>query len=141
MDDADTIDDNGRNCVKTSCNLSWTPPESVQVNTEDRASIIIVRGNEGHPLHNCFNRIAHTILTFAQGSSLIKYTICKTEDYCSWGLAGTVPGNTLTCRVDNLVAGTVVQFNVIASNGVGDSKPSDTSPMYYVIGQRVGVYY
>ena len=30
----------------------------------------------------------------------------------------------------------LVQFNVIASNGVGDSKPSDTSPMYYVIGER-----
>ena len=47
-----------------------------------------------------------------------------------------MPGTKLTCRVDNLVAGTVVQFNVIASNGVGDSKPSDTSPMYYVIGER-----
>ena len=46
-----------------------------------------------------------------------------------------MPGTKLTCRVDNLVAGTVVQFNVIASNGVGDSKPSDTSPMYYVIGE------
>ena len=32
------------------------------------------------------------------------------------------------------MAGTVVQFNVIATNGVGDSKPSDTSSMYYVIG-------
>ena len=77
-----------------------------------------------------------SLLKFLQGSGLSKYTVCKTEDYCSWGLAGTVPGNKLTCRVDNLVAGTVVQFNVIASNGVGDSKPSDTSPMYYVIGER-----
>ena len=76
-----------------------------------------------------------SLLIFIQGSGLSKYTVCKTEDYCSWGLAGTVPGNKLTCRVDNLVAGTVVQFNVIASNGVGDSKPSDTSPMYYVIGE------
>ena len=40
----------------------------------------------------------------------------------------------LSCRVEGLVAGTVVQFNVIATNGVGDSKPSDTSSMYYVIG-------
>ena len=40
----------------------------------------------------------------------------------------------MTCRVDSLVAGTVVQFNVIATNSVGDSKPSETSPMYYVIG-------
>ena len=72
---------------------------------------------------------------FAQGSGLSKYTICKTEDYCSWGLAGAVPGTKVTCRVDNLVAGTMVQFNVIASNGVGDSKPSDTSPMYHVIGE------
>ena len=79
--------------------------------------------------------IQYTLLIFAQGSGLSKYTICKTEDYCSWGLAGAVPGNKLTCKVDNLVAGTVVQFNVIASNGVGDSKPSDTSPMYYVIGK------
>ena len=31
VDDVDTIDDNGRNCVKTHCSLSWTPPESVQV--------------------------------------------------------------------------------------------------------------
>ena len=46
-----------------------------------------------------------------------------------------MPGNKLTCRVDNLVAGTVVQFNVIASNGVGDSKPSDTSALYYVVGK------
>ena len=37
--------------------------------------------------------------------------------------------------MDSLVAGTVVQFNVIASNGVGDSKPSDTSPMYFVVGK------
>ena len=36
--------------------------------------------------------------------------------------------------MEGLVAGTVVQFNVIATNGVGDSKPSDTSSMYYVIG-------
>ena len=42
----------------------------------------------------------------------------------------------MTCRVDSLVAGTVVQFNVIATNSVGDSKPSETSPMYYVIGDR-----
>ena len=42
----------------------------------------------------------------------------------------------VTCEVDNLVAGTVVQFNVLASNGVGESKPSDTSPMYHVIGER-----
>ena len=35
------------------------------------------------------------------------------------------------------MAGTVVQFNVIATNGVGDSKPSDTSPMYYVIGRNI----
>lgn len=46
-----------------------------------------------------------------------------------------MPGTKLTSRVDNLVAGTMVQFNVIASNGVGDSKPSDTSPMYHVIGE------
>ena len=41
------------------------------------------------------------------------------------------------CRMDSLVAGTVVQFNVIASNGVGDSKPSDTSPMYFVVGKII----
>ena len=83
--------------------------------------------------------LQYTLLIFAQGSGLSKYTICKTEDYCSWGLAGAVPGNKLTCKVDNLVAGTVVQFNVIASNGVGDSKPSDTSPMYYVIGKSENI--
>ena len=89
-----------------------------------------------------------------QGSLVTKYTICKTEDYCSWDVAGTVPGNKvgarykvyqarmhslcqMTCRVDSLVAGTVVQFNVIATNSVGDSKPSETSPMYYVIGDTL----
>ena len=45
----------------------------------------------------------------------------------------------MTCRVDSLVAGTVVQFNVIATNSVGDSKPSETSPMYYVIGDTLVV--
>ena len=40
-----------------------------------------------HLSHNVHN------ITFVQGSGLTKYTICKTEDYCSWGLAGTVPGN------------------------------------------------
>ena len=46
----------------------------------------------------------------------------------------------MTCRVDSLKAGTVVQFNVIATNSVGDSKPSETSPMYYVIGDSLQSY-
>ena len=43
--------------------------------------------------------------------------------------------NKLSCRLDNLLPGTVVQFNVIATNQVGDSKPSDTSALYYVVGK------
>ena len=45
-----------------------------------------------------------------------------------------VGGEVLSCRVECLVPGTVVQFYVIATNIVGDSKPSETSPLYYVVG-------
>ena len=48
-----------------------------------------------------------------------------------------VPGSSLSCRVDSLLPGTVIQFNLIATNQVGDSKPSDTSPLYYVVGPSV----
>ena len=87
----------GRSCVRTSCQLKWSPPES------------------------------------NQGATVSQYKICKTEDYCSWGLVGDLAGTTLTCRVENLQPCTVVQFNIIATNMVGDSKPSDTSPLYHVI--------
>ena len=36
-----------------------------------------------------------------QGSLVTKYTICKTEDYCSWDVAGTVPGNKVGARCTN----------------------------------------
>ena len=90
-------DENDRSCVRTSCQLRWSPPPS------------------------------------NQGASVSKYKICKTEDFCSWGLAGEVAANTLGCRVETLQPGTVVQFNIIATNQVGDSKPSDTSGLCYVI--------
>ena len=47
-------------------------------------------------------------------------------------------GEVLSCRVECLVPGTVVQFYVIATNIVGDSKPSETSPLYYVVGHPLG---
>ena len=99
VEDVIRDESSGRNCVRTSCQLSWSPPSS------------------------------------NQGASVSKYKICKTVDYCSWGLAGELPGLTLACRVDSLQPGTVVQFNIIATNQVGDSKPSDASPLYYVIGR------
>ena len=92
-------DESGRSCVRTSCQLRWSPPSS------------------------------------NQGASVSKYKVCQTEDYCSWGLAADLPGYQLSCRLETLQPGTVVQFNIIATNLMGDSKPSDTSPLYYVVGE------
>ena len=48
---------------------------------------------------------------------------------------GTTNGS-LSFKVEGLVAGSQLQFNVIATNIVGDSHPSETSPMYHVIGKK-----
>ena len=43
----------------------------------------------------------------------------------------------LNFKVEGLVAGAQIQFNIIATNIVGDSPPSETSPMYNVIGESI----
>ena len=72
----------------------------------------------------------------SQGSAVTNYTIYKTENWCDWKTIGTTNGS-LSFKVDGLVAGAQLQFNVIATNIVGDSRPSETSPMYFVIGKKI----
>ena len=41
------------------------------------------------------------VVKYFQGSALTKYTICKTEDYCSWGLAAILPGSKVNIMISN----------------------------------------
>lgn len=63
------------------------------------------------------------------GSPITGYLIEVNDRYSAkWEKKVIVPGDQLSCSINDMQEGTEAEFRVIASNKVGFSEPSDPSP-------------